>query len=268
MAYSDTQQLFIDLIKYNEDNIELVGPKKIQVTNIYYITLLDLSDDDITKYINYITKCENENPFNNFSSNMNIDEEQIHNINIKTINSFRDFKIDIASIFKIANESNSKIVLVIDIGFLFDLIKKSKTDEEEIHLYDFLLHIFKKQIDKLFILDIKNILVINNKHSSVLDELRMYMCKENIMCYKETNKSEVIIYKKIESMYWSILKHEQKIEYIQKNRENDEIAIIDGDELMINTILLHKICFTNLFELHTMVLDPIDKLNTCSVFKY
>ena len=82
MSYSNIEKLFIDLIKYNEENIELLGEMQIPITNIYYFSILDQNDSKINSYISYLTDSSNSNPFDNFRNNMSFDEEQICQINI------------------------------------------------------------------------------------------------------------------------------------------------------------------------------------------
>jgi hypothetical protein len=276
MSYSKPQELFIDLIKYNENNIELLGNMQLHISNIYYITIFDLDNTQITKIISYLVDSENSNPFDNFKSNISLDEEQICKIDLVK-GSLQQISKDINTTLEIAHESNGKIVLILDIGFLFDLIKIFKESECEIHLYDFILHKLKNKVDKLFILDSNSILTIKNNHSSVLDELNIYLCKDKTPSKLIIDNHEVTIYKNHDSLYWKFLDLNKRIEYIHsdtedaedlKNKSNNTVLVeIDGEESLLTTINLSKICFTNLFEMHSCVLDPLDKLNIVSIFE-
>jgi hypothetical protein len=279
MSYSKPQELFIDLIKYNENNIELLGNMQLHISNIYYITIFDLDNTQITQIISYLVDSENPNPFDNFKSNINLDEEQICKIDLVK-SSLQQISKDINTTLEIANESNGKVVLILDIGFLFDLIKIFKESERENHLYDFLLHKLKNKVDKLFILDSNSILTIENNHSSVLDELKIYLCKDKKTMSKIIDNHEVTIYKNHDSLYWKFLDLNKKIEYINLESEESEdledsenklnntrLVEIEGEESLLTTINLSKICFTNLFEMHSCVLDPLDKLNIVSILE-
>ena len=111
MSYSKPQELFIDLIKYNENNIELLGNMQLHISNIYYITIFDLDNTQITKIISYLVDSENSNPFDNFKSNISLDEEQICKIDLVK-GSLQQISKDINTTLEIAHESNGKIVLI------------------------------------------------------------------------------------------------------------------------------------------------------------
>lgn len=296
MIYSNSQNLFIELIKYNESNIELLGEMQVPLTNVYYITMLDLTNTQINKFISYLTDSNNPNPFDNFRSNIGLDEEQISNLNLIK-SSLHQLNLDIDIVLDIAKESNGKIVLVLDIGLFFNLIKKFKEVEQEIHLYDFILHKLKNKVDKLFILDSETILTIGDKHSSVFDEIKIYLCKEKNTNDLIANNYDVTIYKNHGSIYWKIFNLNQKIEYIhtsgdENDNENDNdndndnkdvyeeksenildkfegtsLVMVDDEESLLTTTKISKLCFANLFEMHSFVLDPIDKLKIVSIYE-
>jgi len=279
MAYNNLQSLFTDLIKYNEANIELLGEMQVPITNIYYITMLELADSQIIKFLTYLIDSDSSNPFDSFKSNISFDEEQLSNINLVK-SSLQQLNVDITSTLEIAGESSGKIVLVLDVGLLFSLIKTFNESEQEVHLYDFILHKLKKKVDKLFILDTGSILTIGDNHSSVFDELNLYLCKEKETDKKIGESGDITIYKNPCSMYWKMLDLNKKIEYIHEgidfetktNNETDAtdsptLVEIDGEETLLITKNISKVCFTNLFELHTCVLDPLDKLKTISIYE-
>ena len=228
---------------------------------------------------------------------------QICNIDLLK-SSLQQISENITTILKIVDESGGKIALVLDIGFLFDLIKIFKESEHENHLYDFLLHKLKNKIDKLSILDSKSILTIGTKYSSVLDELNIYLYKNKSPSKKIIDNRKVTIYKNHDSLYWNILNLNQKIEHIHNEIEGIEIegieiekdekvkdvevveeakeievveventltnttfVEIDGKTSLLLTSNLSKLCFTNLFEMHSCVLDPLNKLKIISIFE-
>jgi hypothetical protein len=43
--------------------------------------------------------------------------------------------------------------------------------------------------------------------------------------------------------------------------------MLDDNQVFLQRIKLSKICFTNLFEMHSDVLDPLDKLKIKSIFE-
>lgn len=267
--YHKSEELFTDLIKYNELNMEYLGGLQVPMTNIYYITFLNPNDNKSLKFISYLENYNNHNPFDNIKPNINIDTEQICNIDLtqKPINLI-DKILD--EIYINAQKSNSKISVILDIGFVFNIITSFEKDEIEIHLYDFLLYKLKKRVDKLFILDNENILQNNSICSNIFDELKMYL-----LINKELNtivipNIDITIYKYHDSLYWKILDMSQRIHKINYDEtdELDEKGVfnetsiyeIDDKEAYLKTIKLPKICFTNLFELHSIVLHPLDKL--------
>lgn len=271
MSYSNLQNLFIDLTKYNEENIELLGEMQIPITNVYYFTMLDHTNSEINKYISYLTDSTTSNPFDNFINYMSLDEEQICQINIVK-STLKQIDGEITAMIETASESSAKIVLILDIGLLFSLINIFKETEQEIHLYDFILHKFKNKISKLFILDSNSILTIEDKHSSVFDELNMYMSKIKPPVKDIVNDCDVTIYKNHSSLYWKLLNMNQKIEYLEADDQditnnNMQLVEIDNEESFLMNVKLSKICFSNLFEMHSNVLDPLSKLKTISIFE-
>jgi len=269
--YNNTEELFKNLIIYNESNIELLGEMQIPITNIYYLLLVNNNDILINSIFDYLTDNNDFNPLNNFSKNLSFEKEQICKINIVK-NTLKEIEKEINNLVSTTSVSNAKIVLVLDIGLLFEIINIFKENEQEIHLYDFLVYKLKNLIDELYILDTKNILKIEDKMSSVFDELNIYLKKNKIISPNSKDNLTVSIYKKHDSLYWNLLLDEQKIEladenYIDElNNKNDffeknTFIIIDDEEcILLNNIPLLKLCFSNLYEQHKYVLDPIDKL--------
>ena len=278
-VYSNPSELFSDLVEYNESNIEYMGGLQIPMTNIYYVIFLDPNDSKSNSFVQYLDDSEIPNPFANIGMkiNANIDSEQVCNINLVT-SSLQQINKDIVNTLENALESNSKIALVLDIDLLFNLITSFAEEDIEAHLYDFILNRLKNSVDKIFILDTKNILKNDNKLSCVYDELKLYLLK-----IKEKNKEiisdmDVTIYKYHDSLYWRILDLNQTIEYIDEDFEKDEksdeefvndikVAEIDNREAFLKTVKLSKVCFTNLFEKHSNVLHPLDKLKSTSIFE-
>jgi hypothetical protein len=299
MSHSDPQKLFIDLMKYNEENIDLLGEMQIPITNIYYFTILDQSNTEINKFISYLTDSSDSNPFETYRKAISLDEEQICQINIVK-STLKQIDREITAIIETASESSAKIVLVLDIGLLFSLINIFKETEQEIHLYDFILHKFKNKISKLFLLDRNSILKIGDKYSSVFDELNMYLSKIKPPSKNIIRDCEITIYKKHDSLYWKLLNANHKIKCIdigsnadadpdpdadadadadadpdadadtnakEIKNNNRRLVEIDGEEAFLLNIKLSKICFSNLFETHSNVLDPVDKLKITSIFE-
>lgn len=269
--YSDSSLLFENLVLYNEENIEYMGSYQIPITNIYYISLLDPNNDEINDFIKHLNNSDNKNPYENVKININIDDEQFFKINLIK-SSLQQINKDICEILENAENSNSKIVLLMDIGFIFKLIKSFEDSDTEIHLYDFIMHKLKRKINKLFILDTNSILKLDNlKMSSVYDELRFYLLKEKIQIKNNGDDNDVTIYKSHNSLYWKILDLNQKIEYIEIPEDSDlnleknmKLVEIDNEESILTTISLSKLRFSNLFELHSFVLNPIHKLKIMS----
>lgn len=268
--YNNISELFTDLIDYNENNIEYMGSMQIPLTNMYYITFFDHNNKTIIDFFSYLANFENKNPFENIKVNINIDTDQVCNINLIK-STLQQINTQISKTLENVNQSNSKLSVILDINLLFTIIKSFEEKEIEVHLYDFILHILKNKVDKLFILDINNILKKNNGIiSSVYDELKIFLLKEKTCLKKITNNSIVTIYKPHSSLYWKILDLNQKITYLEQDDEEklaDDIMLveIDDEEVILTTIDINKICFSNLFEMHSYVLNPLQKLNTNSL---
>jgi hypothetical protein len=287
MIHNNIEELFIELIKYNEDNIELLGELQIPITNIYYFTILDHKNIEISDYINYLTNCDDfnkteteieteteteteteikyPNPFINFRTNLDFDREQMCYLDIIKSNiKILEKKID--DTITQTLDSNAKIVLILDIGFLINILKQVKEDDCEIHLYDFLLYKLKSKIDKLFILDTNSILNIKEQNTCMFDELNMYLLK-NKPLLQIINDQEITIYKNYDSLYWKIFNDNQKIKYYE-NKDEEEIkeVKIDNIKSYLTKVKMTQICFSNLFDLHTKVLDPLDKIKLVSIF--
>jgi hypothetical protein len=265
--YNNAISLFTDLIEYNESNMEYMGSLQIPMTNIYYITFCDSNDTKINEFILYLNNFEQKNPFETIKVNMNIDSEQICNINLVK-STLQQINKELTETLNNASESNSKISIILDINMLFHLIKSFKEKESEIHLYDFILHILKKKVDKLFILDTKNILKNEKEeYSSIYNELIVYLLKERKSLNLQNKKKIVTIYKGYNSLYWKILDLNKRITYLdsedQETKIDEDISLVEinDEEALLTTIPLSKICYSNLFEMHSFVLDPIDKLN-------
>lgn len=273
MIYSDIEQLFADLIQYNELNIEYLGKMQIPMTNIYYYIFTDPKNTKINDFIEYIDDYKKENPFDNIKPNIGIDKEQICKINLID-NTLNQIDKEITVGLNCANESNSKNVIVLDINLIFDLILSFSSKNIENHIYDYLLHKFKNKIDKIFILDNKNILKNTIGYSSIYNELILYFSKNKNNDINKSNISDsnISIYKHNDILYWRILTDDINIECVDindcKNQEDEELNIyeINGKETIVKTINISKICFTNLFEKHLIVLHPLDKLNITSIF--
>jgi hypothetical protein len=251
MIYSNLQNLFIDLAKYNEQHIEFLGNLQIPMTNIYYFTIFDKTNSEINKFISYLTNTKSQvevdtksdtdddskhdvcclNPFDDYKNNMNLDEDQICFIDIVKSN-LKTIDRKITEMLETASESSAQIALVLDIGFLFDLINLFKETKTEIHLYDFILHKLKNKIDKLFILDSKSILKINDGNSSVFDELKMYLLVVQNPEFDIIYNPEITIYKSDSSLYWKILRDDQKIVYDFKHAD---VLDDDYDENILTT---------------------------------
>lgn len=269
--YNNTLQLFTDLIQYNENNIEFMGSIQIPITNIYYITFLDHNDKQINDFFEHLKSFENKNPFENIKVNLNIDREQICSVNIIK-STLQYINNQITETLDNAKESNSKISVILDINLLFKIIESFEEKEIEVHLYDFILHILKNKVDKLFILDYDNILKADDdKLSSVYEELKLFLFKEKYVPKLNINENLVTIYKTHQSLYWKIFNLNQRISYLdpcdQEEKLADEISLVEIDDegAILSTIDISKICFSNLFEMHTFVLNPLHKLNKISL---
>ena len=217
MTFDNLENLFKELIQYNESNIEYLGQYQIPMTNIYYIVMLDPLNIKVNKYIDYLYNYDYPNPFTdengqeNFTIKINIEREQMISINL--LNPLKSIDYQIDDIINTAKESGGKLCLVIDIDFIFKLMKNFLN--KEIHLYDYILH--------------------KNEKSIIYNEINMYMNKN---FSKPTNFEDfpVNIYKIGNNLYWKILRDTQQIQYIKNNNLTNQNDFISINKFMDPTI--------------------------------
>lgn len=242
MICSSVESLFYSLVEYNHQQVKLYGNKQIPMSNVYFISILNHSDSFISKAFDYLFDAEKTNPFSTVKTNINFDEEQFYFVDLLK-DSIPILKNKFESLVQLSKESEASNVLILDIGFLFDLLKLFNQEKLEVHLYDFILYQLQKSIDTIIILDSEGILESNNKKSSVYYELKLYLLKkldEDFHC----PLSQVSLYKNYNHLYWNINTNKNK----EKNIE------------FMENVPIKKLCFSNLFKSHDVVLNPIDKL--------
>lgn len=280
--YSKVFDLFRGLIDYNNSNIETVatvikdiGTTEIQITNVYYISILDNKNKDITNFINYLNNAEHPNPFEDIKTNISIDKEQFYNIELPKI-TLKELGKSIDEILNTVDKSisekdntSAKLVFILDINVLFNLILFFDEDDKEIHIYDFILNKLKNKVNKVLILDEFNSLKIDGLKSNVVNELEIYLLKNKPEFPKIIHSNEITIYKYFDCIYWKVLNLNQRIEYISADEKDTEQTFveIDGIDALIKTVKIEKICFSNIFENHKFVLHPLDKLDLISIYE-
>ena len=159
---------------------------------------------------------------------------------------------------------------------------------EEIHLYDFLVYKLNKKLDKILILDDKKVLFNNNeliKFNLLHDELGKNLLKNNKINKQQTISEpvdkDIFIYKKVESLYWKIIQFDKNTILHDDNLIKNEIELsnnfdnkledivfcdIDDTTCMVTKKKLSKILSNNIFNLNNdddmdVVLHPLSKMN-------
>lgn len=257
--YTTEEALFIDIIKYNEhsDNLVTIPTLNIPISNTYYISLYDDTNKEINKYLHYMINNDT-NPFSNFECNLDFEEEQLYKIKLSE-SSIQEIDKNINELSIIISESKGKLTFILDINYLMEFIKKCEKNNTETHIYDFILYKLKNKINNLLILDKNSILTRDFKHSIIYDELKVYLLKNYE--HDELNiKHDIQIYKPDEKMYWKIINKSDIIKIQEKTNHDIEYININDINAIQLTMELKKICFSNIFEEHLIVLNPLEKL--------
>lgn len=275
MYSNSLKTVFDNIIDYNENNIV----SEFGLTNVCYFLFFDPKNKDITDSFKYLEDKVNTNPLDlKCVTNIEIEQKYFLDFSVK---SYKTIENDINHIIEMSNESDDKIVLFLDIEYLFGLIKDAFENDYEIHLYDFLIYNFKKKLDNIFIYDKYSSLLINNNKNCAYDEL-FTLLKSNTI--KTIDKLyDVQIYKYYDSLYWNILLDTDVIEYenindiiydinmnndINNGVSNDTYySRVNDNYALISKINVEKLCYSNLLNMHNIVLNPLDKLKLISFYK-
>lgn len=289
--FNNTTDLINSLVKINSSWIKISNEKlkKLPISCKYFLTLIDLKNDiEINNFFTYITdETRTINyPFvknNQIDYSLMLEIEQFYNIEINNNQTIKDISNNINKFINIVNESNGKIVFVLDIEFLLNFMIQMKNESKPNHLIDMIIHKLTNQpnLSEIFILDRHNI-ITNHKN---LFYLQLEKClNKNIDNIDNIEKKSIVVYKNINdsivnNVYWNILDPSVKIsEHIGKikspydnNDNNDDINTyfnlmkINGEIFFVKKILINDCVEKNLFDLDYnpgIIIEPIDRLNT------
>lgn len=257
--YNNNNELFIDVIEYNNSNPYYMPEYNIPVSNKYYVLLLDNNNNDVKNIIDYITGEDRDiKPLGDIDL-LTFDYEQMLFIDLQN-NSLKNIDKHVNELENNVNESCAELVFILDIEYLLNFVKLDDT----IHIYDFILYKFTKKFDKIYILDKNNILRKNNKDTLLLEQLYTLLKNYNT---KINSGNEYNIYKYIDSFYWRILDNDNVV-YDNENENNNNLeekilfASIDNEDVLITKQDYKTLLDANIFDIenNNQVLHPLHKL--------
>lgn len=281
--YNDYDDLVNNLIKINNNNPILASNSNyslIPVSNKYYISILNLLDENVKNLNNYLNDNTRtlEYPFtkiNNIDYSLMLEKEQFYQIDI-TNESIHNISEELNIFFTITQESSSDIILVLDIDYMIDNMVNSKNQNQPNHLFDFLLWKFKKfGLDNILILDLKNQII--NKTNMLYIQLESclkiydktkYDLNKNIVVYKKINDNDND--NDFDSVYWNLVYPDIEItdfyEKIQSPLDNTDFNImkIQNKKCYVYNFNLNDHFDKNLMELNIdpgIIIEPIDRIN-------
>lgn len=248
---------------------------KFPISYCYFLTLLDISNDnevkDLFSYINDSTRTI-EYPFikdNEIDYSLMLEQEQFYNIELNNNLNIKDIANNIDTFIDITNESNGKIIFILDISYLVNFIVELKTKLIPNHLIDMILFkLTNSKIHEIYILDKHSII----KNTSNLFYTQLEMCKGKTI--KELYNKNIVVYKDVEeslidNVYWNLLESEIKItDYIGKIKSPFEdsyfnLMKINNKEYFVKQINISECIDKNLYNLNEnpgIIIHPIDRL--------
>ncbi len=280
MIFNNTNDLVNSLIKINSSWIKISDEKlkKLPISCKYFLTLFDNQNDiEINNFFSYITdETRTMNfPFvkdNSIDYSMMLEIEQFYNIELNNNLTIKDISNNIDNFINIVNESNGKIVFVLDICYLLNFMVQMKNESKPNHLVDMIIHKLTNvsNVSEILILDRQNI--ITNPTNLFYLQLEKCLKKSNfihdekyIHVYKSTEESI------IENVYWNVLDSSVKItEHIGKiqspydSNSYFNYFKINNGEYFVKKISINECIEKNLFDLGNnpgIIIDPIDRLN-------
>jgi hypothetical protein len=221
---------------------------------------------------------------------MMIEIEQFHNIDLDKNLTIRNISNNIDEFINIVNESNGKIIFVLDICYLLNFIVGLKNQSKPNHLIDMIL--FKLSnlskltnnnisgISEILILDKQDI--IKNHQNLFYLQLETCLEKNNLKnSDSNINKKHIVVYKNttetiINNVYWNVLEPDVKISshigrikspYKTDSDSNADsyfnLMKIGDDECFVKKISIIDCVDKNLFDLDNnpgIIIEPIDRL--------
>jgi hypothetical protein len=281
VIFNSVQDLSNSMVKINSSWIKEVSNSKLNkfpISCCYYLTLFDISNDDeindLFTYINDKTRTI-EYPFtkdNQTNYSLMLEPEQFYNINLNnnTNTNIKDVSRNIDNFLNIVNESDGKIIFVLDISYLLNFMVELKKKSIPNHLIDMILYKLTNstKISEIYILDKQSI--ITNTSNLFFIQLEMCMGK-NI---SEMNEKKIVVYKDvneslIENVYWYVLEPEIKItEFIGKVQSPYDntyfnLMKIGEKKYFVRQINISECVDKNLYTLNDnpgIIIHPVDRL--------
>lgn len=280
VIFNSVQDLANSMVKINSSWVKEVSNSKLNkfpISCCYFLTLLDTSNDneinDLFIYINDETRTV-EYPFAKdiqTDYSLMMEPDQFYNINLNNINTnIKNISDNIDEFLNIVNESDGKIIFVLDILYLVNFIIELKKKSIPNHLIDMILYKLTNstKISEIYILDKQSI--ITNTSNLLYTQLKMCINK-NI---DEIDEKTIVVYKDIdetliENVYWNILDPDIKItEYlgkVQSPYDNSYFNLmkIDEKKYFVKQIDISDCVDKNLYTLNDnpgIIIHPVDRL--------
>ena len=277
MIYTTIYNIYDDIIKYNEDELIYSGEHNIPTSNKYYIFITDINNNVFMKYYEELFSSVEDNLLQD-KIRVNFDEDQVFMYDVLRYK-YKDTDKILKDLYNNANEEGGKVCVILDIEFILNFIQYTEENSGiENHIFDYIIYKLRHKIDKIFVLDEKELL---QKNSLLYrDILSFYRNKKEIIptqfyvYNKHTNKNEyfennyITIYKNKDNMYWKILDNNSTIDFSEDFGEDHDyedkiikININKTESLITLTEIDDDILFGNIFTKENMVkvLHPITK---------
>lgn len=272
MIYTTIDSIYSDIIKYNEDELLYTGEHNIPLSNKYYIFIADTNNEDFMRYYNGLYSNVDENPLQD-KIRVNFDEDQVFLYDILNYNYKSTDKI-LRELYNNANEEGGEVCVILDIGYILNFIRYTEENcSIENHIFDYITCKLRNKVDKLFILDEKEIL---QKNSLLYRDIHSFYRNSNkiIPMLYFNNKNEylennyITIYKNKDHLYWKMVGTNSIIDFSEDYGEDhdyeDKIIVVTVDKiesLITLTEINDEILFGNVFVKENMekVLHPLTK---------
>lgn len=282
VIFNSVQDLANSMVKINSSWVKEVSNSKLNkfpISCCYFLTLLDILNDnkinDLFTYINDETRTV-EYPFakdiqTNYSLMM--EPDQFYNINLNNTNTntnIKNISANIDEFLNIVNESDGRIIFVLDILYLVNFMIELKKKSIPNHLIDMILYKLttSTKISEIYILDKQS--MITNTSNLLYTQLEMCINKT----IDEIDKKTIVVYKDIdetliENVYWNILEPDMKITEhlgkVQSPYDNSYFNLmkIDEKKYFVKKIDIFECVDKNLYTLNDnpgIIIHPIDRL--------
>ena len=275
--FNSVEKLSNSLVKINSSWVKEISnskSNKFPISCYYFLTLLDISNDDeianLFAYINDETRTV-EYPFvkdEQINYSLMLEPEQFYNIDLNS--NIKNISDNIDKFLNIVNESDGKIIFAFDVSYLINFMIRLKKKSIPNHLIDMILYKLKNstKISGIYILD-KQSMILNTSNllytqleicmGKNIDEL----CETKIVVCKDVDESLM------ENVYWNVFEPNTKMtEYIGKvdspyDNSYFNLMKIEEKTYFVKQINISQCVNKNLYTLNDnpgIIIDPIDRL--------